>query len=898
MRYAIVSDLHANLRAWNAVLADLCEQGADVVVCLGDVVGYGPNPAEVLNAVRSVTTNFVMGNHDAAAVGMMDYSIFNDHARQAIEWTMTALSDEEKQFLASVPLAIEAGEVLFVHAEVCEPGRFDYISDPSIAKENFEASKHFVTFVGHTHLPKIFERSARGKVRELPDDNTTLDPDKRYLVNVGSVGEPRNPDDLRARYVLYDSETRAVAFRRVEFDIAAYRNDLEATTLALRPFFLRVYEQVVEGREVAVSPSGGFTDMRVSHDSKALVDLGEVSSVADLCSSNELLKSARSSRAPTVILAVAAVLALGLLGIWLLPPRKSQDPTPPTVEAGERPETKAQETAPTPPPEQEMARRVQPEPEKRIAAAPEPKLKPKPKPKPASQPPGPKPKPTPKPQPVPVESNEPVELAWWRMGDDDESGALIDTQAKVTLAPVKIGMTIDALAPDPIPSNQISNASAKQLGIWQEKASDDHFAITAQHSFTFEGWFYIGSFRKPVFLFGTRSDLEDGRGWHLDLRPRGRGQRGEAISFFYDSGKEQSQALATDLSLTDAAHHFAIVWDHDDAPQTGEMRVFLDGTQVATAKLPHAQLIGEQIHPLRLGADFNPSRLGLDELRFTREALAPHEFLLRAPVTGVTMVKSDGRMTDSWNIPENWEGGKVPEGGDNAIIGPGLNAQIKNAPPESFSGQLVLKRGARLQLWTAESEAILSKNNDRARLIMFASSNLILRSRGESKVGPIELVEDANIHGGISTSGHHATRRFISEISGPGQLILNGVNGNIFRLEAANTHSGGTLIKTNASQRFHLVCAADQAFGKGRVVVRDSASLRIKTGVEDAIADHTGLILLGPKGNLTHKLILESDEQVARFVIDEVDQGEGVFSAKTHPKIIGGDGKLTVVSRP
>jgi predicted phosphodiesterase len=250
MRYAIVSDLHANIRAWDSVLADLRAQSADVVICLGDVVGYGPNPSEVLKGVREVATNLVMGNHDAAAVGMMDYSIFNEHAQQAIEWTMTKLDAEAKAFLSSVPLAIEAGEVLFVHAEVCEPGRFGYITDTAIAKENFEACEHFVIFVGHTHSPKIFEQDENGIVTEHADSNTRLEEGKRYIVNVGSVGEPRDADDLRARYVIYDSGTREVVFRRVEFDILSYRNDLDATSLAFRPFFLCVYEHDVEGREV------------------------------------------------------------------------------------------------------------------------------------------------------------------------------------------------------------------------------------------------------------------------------------------------------------------------------------------------------------------------------------------------------------------------------------------------------------------------------------------------------------------------------------------------------------------------------------------------------------------------------------------------------------------------
>ena len=121
MRYAVFSDVHANLRAWEQVLADICEQQVDVLVCLGDVVGYGPRPEEVLRGIQSITDNFVMGNHDAAAAGVMDYSMFNEQAQHSIEWTSQSLSEESREFLGSVPLAIDAGEILFVHAEILEP---------------------------------------------------------------------------------------------------------------------------------------------------------------------------------------------------------------------------------------------------------------------------------------------------------------------------------------------------------------------------------------------------------------------------------------------------------------------------------------------------------------------------------------------------------------------------------------------------------------------------------------------------------------------------------------------------------------------------------------------------------------------------------------------------------
>lgn len=886
MRYAIVSDLHANLRAWNAVLADLSEQGADVVVCLGDVVGYGPNPAEVLNAIRSVTTNFVLGNHDAAAVGMMDYSIFNDHARQAIEWTMTVLDPEAKKFLSSVPLAIEAGEILFVHAEISEPGRFDYISDSNIAAENFNANQHMVTFVGHTHLPKIFARSKDGDVTELPDSDIRLEHDKRYIVNVGSVGEPRDPEDLRARYVIYDSESREVIFRRVEFDIVSYRNDLESTSLVLRPYFLRVYEEVVEGREVTVSKGGSLVDMSVSHGSAALVDMGQVARVGNLSNSGMHLESARPSRAPLAIMATAALLILGALGFWIIQDRN--EPMPPPAVAGVKPEV-LEKTNPT----EKKAPVVQevetPKPEPKptpviIAKTPD---KPKPEPQPTPKAPEPEAK------PVPEVFSKQVEVAWWRMGDGKDEDALVDQKGQVYFLPVQNGKTIKALAPDPVPGNQAENSAAKQLGIWQEEKSENHFALRADQSFTFEGWFFIGNIRKPVFLFGTRSGQDDGRGWHLDLRPGALGQKGQSISFFYDSGKEQTQAIAEDVQLADGtAHHFAIVWDHDKSSDQGAMQVYLDGEQVASTMLPHTQVSGEQFHPLRVGADFNPDKVGLDELRFTRRSLQAHEFLMRGEIRGVTLVKSEGLSFDSWEKPTNWDGGKVPTGAQNVIIGPGVRVQLNASKPPAFTGSLVLKEKATLHLFSRESEEVLPRS--KGSLVMFKGSQLVLRAKEESKLGPIELTEQANIFAGISTSGHHATRTFASKISGPGQLILTGVNGNILVFEAASTFSGGLTTKSQSKQNFKVIAAANGCFGKGRVVIGEHSSLQISKGLQDTVADHTGLILNGPKGTLSTKLILDSDETVGRFVVDDVDQGKGVFTKTSHPQIISGEGKLTV----
>ncbi len=239
MRYAILSDIHANKQAWEVFLSDIAGQSVDSVICLGDVIGYGPMPQAVLDGVREKSAALVLGNHDAAVCGRLDSSIFNDHARMVIDWTRERLEDFDLEFLQEVPLAVEAGEdVLFVHAESIEPGRFDYISDEFTAEANLAACKHRLIFCGHTHMPCVFAQNGDG-VEKIAEGEIQLEPDKRYLVNVGSAGEPRLADDLRGRYVIYDTEADTLTYRPLEFDIEAYREDLRNAGLDIKPFFLR-----------------------------------------------------------------------------------------------------------------------------------------------------------------------------------------------------------------------------------------------------------------------------------------------------------------------------------------------------------------------------------------------------------------------------------------------------------------------------------------------------------------------------------------------------------------------------------------------------------------------------------------------------------------------------------
>ncbi len=250
MRYAIFSDVHANRQAWEAVLADIAQQGADTLVCLGDVVGYGPRPLEVLSGVRAVTANFVLGNHDAAACGRLDPSIFNDRARVVIEWTREQLDNDALQFLGQVPLQMNGPDVYFVHAEVVQPGEFGYVEGVSSAKANLEAMVESLGFIGHTHLPLAYSMPKRGgAVTQLPPKDFQLERGQRYLVNVGSVGEPRTTD-VRASYVIYDDATRTVFFRKVAFDVEAYKEDLQQAGLEILPYFV----QVVDAGKAADAP--------------------------------------------------------------------------------------------------------------------------------------------------------------------------------------------------------------------------------------------------------------------------------------------------------------------------------------------------------------------------------------------------------------------------------------------------------------------------------------------------------------------------------------------------------------------------------------------------------------------------------------------------------------------
>jgi diadenosine tetraphosphatase ApaH/serine/threonine PP2A family protein phosphatase len=237
MIYAIVSDIHANAAAFNAVLDDIESRKVDRKICLGDIVGYCADPNEAISAVKVFDT-VLMGNHDYALNDAVLVEKFNFHARLAIEWTSEKLSKEEKDYLANLPLRAEEGELSFVHATPRDPGDWGYIINIDDALDAFNYFSNKVCFLGHTHNPLVV--TDKGHV--MLDKKVHLNEDTRYLVNVGSVGQPRDGDP-RACYIIYDSEKRNLEYVRVNYNIGQTQSRM--IKAKFQPFLIH---RLAEGR--------------------------------------------------------------------------------------------------------------------------------------------------------------------------------------------------------------------------------------------------------------------------------------------------------------------------------------------------------------------------------------------------------------------------------------------------------------------------------------------------------------------------------------------------------------------------------------------------------------------------------------------------------------------------
>ena len=240
MKYALLSDIHANLEALETCLA-LCEEaGADRFVCLGDIVGYGADPAACVDAVLRRADVTVMGNHDAAVARLTDVSSFNALAREAVKWTQEQVAGDRMNFLAGLPYMQSENGLLFVHATPASPEQWYYISSYRDARLYFGDFDEKICFVGHSHYPGIYAEDGGG----IPHTNgkIPLDPSDRYIINTGSVGQPRDGDP-RLSFALYDPDEYAVEIVRHEYDIEGARAKILAHRL---PAFLA--DRLLRGR--------------------------------------------------------------------------------------------------------------------------------------------------------------------------------------------------------------------------------------------------------------------------------------------------------------------------------------------------------------------------------------------------------------------------------------------------------------------------------------------------------------------------------------------------------------------------------------------------------------------------------------------------------------------------
>ena len=243
MKYAVISDIHGNLEALNAVLKDIKKCRVDVIVCLGDIVGYYPDPRRCIELVKAHCAHCVAGNHDCAAIGVTDTSCFTYYAFAAIEWTRQRLTDSDKEYLMTLPLTIEHDGLFFTHSSPADPAKFPYVfpDNEDTISSAFRNLTHHVNFIGHTHWPFVLLRES-DEIKMHSGSSVEIRKKCSYLINVGSVGQPRDYDH-RSCYALYDTKKGVISLRRVKYNYKITQKKIRENNL---PVFLA--ERLERGR--------------------------------------------------------------------------------------------------------------------------------------------------------------------------------------------------------------------------------------------------------------------------------------------------------------------------------------------------------------------------------------------------------------------------------------------------------------------------------------------------------------------------------------------------------------------------------------------------------------------------------------------------------------------------
>lgn len=226
MRYGLISDIHGNFEALTSALEFLAGQGIDEYLCLGNVVGYGAEPSRCLSEIRELGCDMIAGNHDFAAVGKISVDYFNIFAKESTLWTQEHISNDEKQFLVAQPLVRDYKGFTLVHGSLNMPQAFDYIQTIIDALYSFRELKEQILFIGHSHVPITFIET--DSISFSVNDTIHIEKDKRYIINIGSVGQPRD-EDPRSCFAIYDTDAKVVRICRAEYDIdAAAKKIIEA----------------------------------------------------------------------------------------------------------------------------------------------------------------------------------------------------------------------------------------------------------------------------------------------------------------------------------------------------------------------------------------------------------------------------------------------------------------------------------------------------------------------------------------------------------------------------------------------------------------------------------------------------------------------------------------------
>lgn len=234
MRIAVIADVHANLEALQAVFERIRALNVDEIVSIGDMVGYNANPNECLDILLESNVSCVIGNHDAVAAGIEEPVLFNSLAREAVFWTREQLTEKSKEFLLKLPREKQIRDFLLFHGSIRDQDR--YILSRDDVAWNFRLfagpeQTAFIGFYGHTHIPAAWTEH-QGVISATLQDEVALLSDRKYLINPGSVGQPRDGDP-RAAFLIYDEQERLVVFYRVEYDISKCQDKILSAGLPM-----------------------------------------------------------------------------------------------------------------------------------------------------------------------------------------------------------------------------------------------------------------------------------------------------------------------------------------------------------------------------------------------------------------------------------------------------------------------------------------------------------------------------------------------------------------------------------------------------------------------------------------------------------------------------------------